>query len=251
MSIAEKLTTVAENIPKVYEAGYFKGQRDGWEEGNTEGWINGRTEYYNEFWDSYSGVADCVALFAGRMWNDTTFKPKHDIIVSKKQANMLFYNNACSNLKQTLIDCGVKLDLSQATQANQAFCYCKTTELPEIDLSNATSLNATFQSATQLVTIDSVMFKDGVNFANTFSNLSNLENIAIRGWISGSGFDIHWSTKLSADSLESIIYALDDGAYGKTITLPTTAQSNYEAVNGEHSWAYLISQKPNWTFAYA
>ena len=249
MSIAEKLTTVAENVPKVYDAGYFKGQRDGWEEGNAEGWINGRAEFYNEFWDSYDTITNFVALFAGRMWNDTTFKPKNDI-VAKNQANMMFYNNACTNIKQSLIDSGVSLDLSQATQANQTFCFCRTTELPKIDLSNATSLNATFQSATQLVSIDGLVLKEGVNFANTFSDLPNLENITIYGWISGSGFDIHWSTKLSADSLESIIESLDDGAYGKTITLPITAQSNYEAAYGEHSWAFLVSTKPNWTINY-
>lgn len=253
MSIAEKLTTVAENIPKVYEAGYFKGQRDGWEEGNTEGWINGRAEYYNEFWDSYVGLTSFVSMFAGRMWNDTTFKPKNDI-VAKGQANQLFYNNGCSNIKQSLINCGVELDLSQATQANQAFWYCYSLELPEINLSNATRVQGTFQDARRLVTIDKVTFKDDVTFQNTFYNIPTLENITIGGTIGGSGFDIHWSTKLSAKSLYSIINALSTSATGLTVTLPTTAEANYNAnppSGAPQTWAQLVATRQNWSIAYA
>lgn len=233
MSIAEKLAAVAENVPKVYEAG--------------------KKAEYDEFWDSYVGLTSFVNMFAGRMWNDTTFKPKYNL-VAKGQANSMFYSNGCSNIKQSLIDSGVRLDLSQATQVNQTFNYCYSLELPEIDLSNATTLQGTFQNSRQLVTIDKVTFKDGANFSNTFGNIPTLENLTIGGTIGGSGFDIHWSTKLSPASLKSIIDALSTTTTGLTITLPTTAEANYNAnppSGAPQTWAALIATKSNWSYAYA
>ncbi len=230
MSIAEKLITVAENVPKVYEAG--------------------KKAQYDEFWDSIPENPDGTYLFSGDMWNDITFKPKHNI-VPKNGANGLFYNNACTNIKKTLNDCGVKLDLSRVTGMNNGFSYSNTTELPELDLSGMSTINSLFSNARQLVTIDGVILKDGATFSGVFANCESLENITIMGTVSKNGFDIHWSTLLSAASLKSIIDALSTETSGLAITLPTTAQATYDSANGDGAWAQLVATKANWTVAYA
>ena len=75
MSIAEKLSAVAQNVPKVFEAGKKAGKK----------------AQYDEFWDSFPANLDGTYLFSGDMWNDVTFKPKRNIVL-KGGANGLFYN---------------------------------------------------------------------------------------------------------------------------------------------------------------
>lgn len=271
MSIAEKLTAVAENVQKVHDSGYEKGYRygyevgndeghasgytDGWDvgygEGHTNGYAEGKTAEYDAFWDSFKDIKDYAYVFAGEMWNDVTFKPKHSIICSALNVNNMFYNNACSNIKKTLNDYGVVLDLSKAVSVSTLFSYSSSEELPEIDVSSASVISGIFSNMSNLVTIDKVTFKEGVSFKNAFANTTRLENITIGGTISGSDFDIHWSTKLTAASLASIINALSAETSGLTVTMPTTAQSNYDAVYGDGAWAQLVATKSNWTIEYA
>lgn len=246
MNTADKLLKMAENEAIVAEANQRLFEC-----------VNGGTvdakSWYDEFWDSYDTSNQAYSrsdfMFAGKMWNDTTFKPKRDIVL-KPSSSGAFYDNGCRDLKAILNKCGVKLDTSQVTNAGNFFISSYITALPEIDFSNATTLTNAFGHMS-LISIDKVTFKDGVAFNNTFNNLHQLEEIRIGGTISGSGFDIHWSTKLTADSLKSIINALSNTTTGLTITLPKTAQANYEAVYGTGSWSVLVATRSNWTIAYA
>lgn len=229
MNITEKVLRQKQDFDDVYKAG--------------------KKAEYDAFWDSLLVNNDCSYRFGGTAWNDTTFKPKRDIIGLNNCISM-FANNMCTNIKGRLQEQGVKLDMSKATNVGQCFYYSSTLELPEIDLSNATIIGTVF-AYSKVKSIDKVTFKDGMSFSNCFHNCLNLEEIRIGGMISGSGFDIHWSTKLTADSLASIINALSTTTTGLTITLPSTAQSNYESKYGSGSWATLTATKSNWTIAYA
>ena len=62
MSIAEKLTTIAENEQKVYEAG--------------------KKSQYDEFWDTYQTNGqrtNYTYAFSGLGWTDNLYKPKYPI----------------------------------------------------------------------------------------------------------------------------------------------------------------------------
>ena len=231
MDIAEKVLRQKKDFDDVYEAG--------------------KKAEYDAFWDSFKNIWQMQYLFAGSAWNDTTFKPKYDLIVGKYNCSGMFMINQVSNIKSRLLECGVKLDLSQCVNFLNGFSSATTTELPEIDLSNCDNVTSSFSYMSKLINIDKVTFKNGVTFISTFFSTPNLEEIRIGGTISGSGFDIHWSTKLTADSLKSIINALSTTTTGLTITLPTTAQANYEAVYGSGSWSTLVATRSNWTIAYA
>ena len=104
MSIADKLTTIAENEQKVFEAG--------------------RTQEWNDFWDIYQSRGSRRAyehafrgLVAGSVngWNDSNFKPKYDIIASNLA--YCFQYSSITNLKQILEDCGVSLSFSDSMVA--------------------------------------------------------------------------------------------------------------------------------------
>ena len=231
MSIAEKTLQLKQDFDDVYEAG--------------------KKAEYDAFWESFKNDWQMQYLFAGHAWNDTTFKPKYDLTVGAFNCSGMFQLNQVSNIKSRLLECGVKLDLSKCVNFLNGFSNATTTELPEIDLSNCDTISGTFGNMSNLTSIDKVTFKDGVSFSNTFRNTSNLEHISIGGTISASGFDIHWSTKLTAASLYSIISALSTTTTGLTITLPTTAQENFERNYGTGTWKEHTDTRRNWTIAYA
>ena len=93
MSIAEKLTTIAENEQKVYNAGQQNGFDKGYSDGLTAGEENGRTAEWNELWDGLqSGRSaygtrsnyDYFAAYGQFIIDKNTdpkwvFKPKYDI----------------------------------------------------------------------------------------------------------------------------------------------------------------------------
>ena len=78
-------------------------------------------------------------------------------------------------------------------------------------------------------------------FTGTFLNCIALENITIEGTIGQNGFDIHWSTELTAESIDSIVRALTTTKTGLTITLPVGAYDKhaerYGASVTEALWA--------------
>lgn len=198
MSIAEKLTTIAENTPKVYEAG--------------------KDAQWNEFWDSYQARGAALYssyLFAGNGWRDKHFKPKYDIVVSKGGATGMFRQCRITNLKKILQECGVILDTSQATDLSNAFSYSKITYLPKISLKSVTTgtdyIFGSTSTETNLISIDEVEVAETTTIkSNAFNYDSKLEHVIFTGTIAKNGLNLQWSTKLDKESLLSILNCLKD-----------------------------------------
>lgn len=195
MSIAEKLTKVAENVPKVYEAG--------------------KKSEYDKFWDSYQKNGSRTDYgqyaFAGYGFDSNNLYPKYDI---KPTGNCtgLFYNYIGTrfSLKQRLEECGVVLDTSKLTNFRTAFAYnyCFT-EIPTLDLTSMTSTTGMFIEAQNLETIEKIIVTENTP-AVDFKSCKSLENLTVEGIIGQNGFNVQWSTNLTHDSLMSIINALAD-----------------------------------------
>jgi hypothetical protein len=238
-SIAEKLVKIAENEPKVYEAG--------------------RKKEYDAFWDVCQNNGkrdDYQYAFANIGWNDETFKPKYDMILKAGYGGTNMFNMSyITDLSSALEKQGVKLDTSNCGYMSSMFNSAKVTRVPVLNLTKAHEYNNgisyIFNSASALETIDKLIVTDELTWNQCFNKTTSLKNIVIEGTIGQNGFDIHWSTGLTADSLKSIITALSPTTTGLSITLPTTAQANYEAVYGAGSWATLTATRSNWTIAYA
>ena len=94
-----------------------------------------------------------------------------------------------------------------------------------------------FASTLNLVTIKELKISETTGFyATTFSSANSLENIAINGLIT-SDIDLHWSTRLSQASIESILSAAyerpNPDANRITVTLSKTAVDKaYETTEG-------------------
>jgi hypothetical protein len=235
MNIAEKLIKVAENVPKVYEAGQ-KSEND-------------------RFWDAFQqngSRTDYASAFRTVTWTIENFKPKYDIRPVGNTNTMFFNSNINADLVELLETLGIELDFSKVTMLGSGFQGSKFTRIGEIDCSSFTPTGTTsvFYNCTALKIIDKIIVNEDITLGSWFNLCSALEEIRFEGTI-GKNLDIHWGKKLSMTSLANIVDALSDTVTGQTITFPTTAESNYDSKTYIGRWKEVVASKPNWTFAYA
>ena len=196
MSIAEKLTTIAENEQRVYDAGFDEGSQ---------------TEY-DRFWDGYQENGDrrsYAYAFTRRGWTDETYKPKYPVIVTGNAAEM-YRESRMTNL--------VGVDTSGATSVYVAFYNTQLETIDKLDFSKATNTQNAFAHSVDLHTIGELVSSETtVWHTTTFDNTAKLTNLTITGTIA-TNFKCSIAT-LTHDSLMSIINALKDfSAEGGTHT---------------------------------
>lgn len=231
MSIAEKLTTIAENEQKVFNAGV-------------------KSEY-DRFWDNYQengNRTNYVRAFANSYWNKELFKPKYDIYPIN--AETLFYtNNSIFDPESILNSLGLKLDFSRCTNFIQFLSYCAVNRLGTVDTRSATTLRLAFYMAQNLKTIEKlILAEDGsqtIESINSFIGMENLQEIRIEG-LFGQSVSFSNSTLLSLESLRSIINALKD--YSGTGTTQTITLSQISKSYLTDNDIAQITQK-GWTLA--
>lgn len=126
MSIAEKLTKVAENEPKVYKAG--------------------QKSEYDRFWNSFQNNgnrSNYASTFYNEGWNDVSYNPKYNI-------NMLNGNNCFSY--SSITDTKVDIDASRATtNITNLFLSCaKLRTIKKLIVSENTSYTNVFMNCSAL-----------------------------------------------------------------------------------------------------
>jgi polygalacturonase len=243
MNIAEKLLEVDANTDRVDALNNeLQTILNG---GDTSG-----KSYYDDIWDaiqSKGAKEDYSYLFMGDSWNDNSFKPKYDIKPTTLYS--AFNRSTVTSFKQTFKNYGVKLDLSKCTNIGYAFFNSTTKEVPEIDARLCSgTLYHVFSGCSNLVTIDKIILSnDGtLGFQSVFDRCGSLENIIFEGVIGKNGLGFGWSTKLSKNSITSIINALSSSTSGLSITLSKTAVNNAFTTS---EWEALVSTKSNWTIS--
>lgn len=229
MSIAEKLTQIAENEQRVFEAG--------------------RKAEHNEFWDVFQGNGERknYSYAFAYSWNDISFKPKHNMIPTK--CDSMFNSCTISNIAESLEKSGVYLDTSQSTGMNYMFGNnYSLVRVPPISVESCSAPAGIFGWCS-VETIDKFILRaDGTNtFNDTFTYASNLKNITIEGVI-GNNISFQYSTVLSKASIENIVAHLSDTASGKTLSLSKTAVNNAFT---DAEWTALADTKKNWTISLA
>lgn len=212
MSVNEKMTAIADAI-RDKTGGTDALTLDGMAESIPEVYEAGKKAEYDAFWDEYQqngNATDYSQMFSGYGWDDISFKPKYDINV-RGSCGYAFYRNRITDLKQVLLNSGVVMDLSKATDLLLCFAAStKLTTLPRIDISGATGAQQMFASCTALASIDELVVRENLSFNKSFSNCITLNHMIVTGTIGQNGLDIHWSTKLDKESLLSIINCLKD-----------------------------------------
>lgn len=241
MSIAEKLQTIAENVPKVYNAGYEKGKSEG-----------GTDTHYDTFWDSYQdngNRTDYFHAFSGQGWNDETFNPKYPM--KPVNAESMFGWSGISK-----IECGEGKAIDFVNCTNLYDCFrsmANLTEVGDINGANITSMNICFQDCRKLVKIGTITVNEKTTFTNIFNLCISLTTVKFKGTI-GKKIDLGYSALLSKESIVSTINALSDNTSDLSVSFSHTAVNNaFETSVGaadgiaSEEWKNLIATKPNWT----
>ncbi len=112
MSIAEKLTTIAENVQKVYEAG--------------------EKSEYDRFWDNFQRNGEKIPYtyaFQSSRWNDDNYNPKYPINASN--ATNIFVNN------KNITDTKVPIILT-GTTINNTFAWSGLVTIRELIVDETT-----------------------------------------------------------------------------------------------------------------
>ena len=261
-TVNEKMTAIADAIRNVtgdtapltlddMAVGVDEVYNKGGEEGYKSGIEEGKQVEYDSFWDSFQANGnrtDYTRTFSSVAWNNTTFKPKHQI--KPKVAQLMFYRNTALTGE---IEAITNIDWSECTNFEQA-CQDlnKVTRLGVIDLRKATNLTNAFIYMAALTTIDKIIFGDSTPNI-TFSKNVSLKNVKTEGVIFN---DITFKDcPLTVDSLKSVISCLKDytgttSEYTKKVTFLTSAFDVLEAegstaeYNGTPcTWAELIGFK--------
>lgn len=243
MSIADKLSTIAENEQKVFDAG--------------------KQEEYDRFWDRFQlngARANYYYAFAGYGWDNTNFYPKYNIAATG-DATRLFFNwddhqTTLFDLKARLEECGVVLDVSGASSIQAMFSWVKFTAIPPLDFRGCSENSAyycgsVFACSRSIETIESITVSEYNYYFNWFDDCNSLKNITFIGTI-GQNIDFKSCSLLTTKSLLSILTALSKNstyASGKTLTLNTASKAVIEA-DASCSEQLSLAVSAGWTIAY-
>lgn len=208
-------------VEGLYETGYT--------EGYTQGEQDGKETEWSALWDAIQQKGErkqYAQTFMGAGWTDETFTPKYDIVPDGSGSILggyqMFYGSKITDLVAALENAGVTLDTSNEQVLDYAFGYTTFTHLPTISLAGVTgAVNRIFYYNSKLITIDKVITNAKVQYTNWFSSTTNLENITFEGEIAYN-FSVSPCTKLTHDSLMSIIDHLATVSTTKTLTLGET-----------------------------
>ena len=215
---------------------------------------------YDRFWDTFQQDGkrtDYKNGFFGPNWTDETFQPKYDLVCT--DCNSMFCNVCINDIKGILEKRGIAFDTSACPNVNSMFYTTqfakdKPTNLPAVDVSNVSNINAVFYGQSQVTAIELLNVQENAMFTRAFYGCTGLVDLTITGTIGGDGLDLSRSDALSKTSIENVINCLSANTSGKAITLSVTAvnkafEASVGVADGSTSaeWAALANTKPNWT----
>ena len=234
MRVADKLTQIAWNEQKVYDSGYSKAEYDFW---NSFTYGGKRRNYSYAFFNSgFEYIRPTFKLVGTR---DTS------------AANMFAESKKLKKVESAYVDFSQKaLGFSNAYSYYFTFSLCeKLEEIEDIGFkADEWGYQGTFERCFKLHTIAVIRTAQHTKFANTFFECNALENLTIEGIIGQNGFNVQYSTKLTHDSLMSIINALADysaDTSGTTWTV-TLGSGNIAKLTEEEQ---LIAYMKGWNLA--
>lgn len=227
-----------------------------------KGYADGKQAEYDAFWDAFQDNGKRTNYhYAFRYWDENILRPKYDIKPVGSCPSIFRDVKGITDFEQWQKDCGIVVDFSQVTHISDGFGTSSFERFGVLNFSKVANMDWCFNGS-KARTIEKIICPTGGSpvYTGAFNNATNLEEIRLQGVIRSNGLDFKSSTKLSADSITSIINALSDETSGLTLTLSETAvdaacaeMELSESTNHTNSswWAWLISTKSNWTISLA
>lgn len=210
MSIADKLTTIAENEKKVYDAGAKRA--------------------YDLFWDAYqqNGLRTNYTFGFVLGWDDTLFKPKYDLHVSDA-----YYMFHCANITD-LASIIKERNICFSTRENTRFQYMlmnsKITKMPPLDLSSTTLFSNGFYYARSLMDATLTGGNEITNWENAFYQCLSLVNLKIDVIINGN-INLSDCKYITMESLQNVLDALKDRRNESKTFVCTLGKTNLDKLS--------------------
>lgn len=223
MTIALKLTKIAENQEKFYDSGYRAGYETGKEAGHANGFAAGVAEHFRSYYRRCNAVENFLYAFAGVGWSNgvgaydvATYIPTEDMTFKcdTNSANMYAYSN--------VTDTVAAIDLSKAVN----------------------NVSSTFANATKLVTIRKLIVSETTPTVG-FSGCGKLENLTVEG-IFGRAVNLAACGALRNESVQNVVDHLKDLTGEATLKL--TLHANVGAAMTDAQKAAVTAK--NWTLIY-
>lgn len=237
-----------------------------------QGIEQGKQAEYDAFWDAYqqNGTRiDYGGGFAGRGWNKDTFKPKYNIAPSGSYGGRYMFFNFNLSTYSPKVE-----DLLDFTEFNDMFdfsgltYFLSTFENAQIknlyvDASNATNMTNAFMASNggMIENLTLKVSEKCTTFSACFSYQRNTKEIHFTDdSVIAASIAFTQSTRLSKESIISIINALSTTTSGLTVTISKTAVNKaFETSEGANDgstsadWIKLAGndnqdgERPNWT----
>lgn len=229
--VEKNLIKIAENVPKVYNAGYDSGYNKATEENSV---------YYRmTAWSS---------IFRGSVLPENVVLRAKELSSADQRFSYCF-NNA-TGAKYIKLICDNPNGMLSMTSAFAVGSVPATLEV--VDLTEfyrtISSLHNTFKKQSKLKTILGALDLNNCTIAySAFDNCKALEDIEFMpNTINISITSFPQSSKLTKASLTSIINGLNADVTGQTLTLSKTAVNNAFT---DAEWEALVATKTNWTIS--
>lgn len=209
----------------------------------------GKRAQYDLFWDALQKNGTLTYYdhaFANRAWTNDIWWPKYNMNVV--YGYMMFWGSYLEgDLVELLNERGITISTANATSTQYMYSNTKFTHIGIVDLSKATTTDYTFQSSKVLHTIDEIIFSTTtVPKSTMFTYCSALENVTFSGVIAKSGLNMTSCTKLTHDSLMSLINSLADYAGSGTTYTVTLGATNLDKLTDAEK---AIATQKGWTLA--
>lgn len=241
--IANNALIVEKNTPKVYDAG--------------------QKFEHDRFWDTfqqygnrthYGTRLDPAGHLHRAFWSMDNFYPKYDITPIDMKGMFSYWTKTYQpgvtdwDLAQRLKDCGVVLDTSNLTDITGILDNNDFTHIPFMDFTNATVCGVVgpFEYCEQVATLDGIRMAETTPINRYFVRCYALVNCPFEGVIGQNGLNVSWSTKLSHDSIMSIINCLKDYSGSGTTHTVTLGTANLAKLTDEEK---AIATEKGWSLA--
>lgn len=259
MSIADKLTTVAENVSKVFYSGYNCGERDGLNQGHNNGFKDGliqgenagiskgKREQNKYFWDIFQEKGNRNNYTnAFQYWVDEIFTPQHNIVCSSAYTPSVLRMSRLTDVKTMLNNCGVSIIFGGASMSNFAYGANTITHLPTLGNEKITGMSGAFSECTSLCSIDELILSnvDKCNCSTAFDKCSSLTDIKFSENCSPTNLNLQWSP-LTHESLMSLINSLADKTGVSGTWSITLGASNIDKLTTDE---LLIMTNKGWNY---
>lgn len=240
MNIEEKLQTITDNMPRIFDYGKSEGIKEG-------------RDYMWEVVQQGGNRKDYTCAFY--LWDIEYIRPKYKVTPTEIYSlNQTFTKSKVKKVEKEYYDFSQKT-YSANTNAGVYYTFSTCSNLEEIEdigIPLVPNYIYAFGWCSKLHTIGSPLKCDETTSWNgAFESCANLQNFTIDGKIGVKNFNVKWSKKLTKDTILSVLKALSlDITATTTVTFSTVHQTTIET-DPDCKPYYDAAKAAGWSFVYA